>query len=31
MELIDVSIDARNVALAKQKQTKCCLLPKILF
>jgi len=30
MELADVSIDA-IIALAKQKQTKCCLLPKILF
>ena len=30
MELTDVSIDA-NVALAKQKQTKWCLVPKILF
>ena len=27
MELTDVSIDA----LAKQKQTKWCLVPKILF
>ena len=30
MELTDVSIDA-IVALAKQKQTKWCLVPKILF
>jgi len=30
MELTNVSIDA-NVALAKQKQTKWCLVPKILF
>ena len=30
MELTDVSIDA-NVALAEQKQTKWCLVPKILF
>jgi len=30
MELTDVGIDA-NVALAKQKQTKWCLVPKILF
>jgi len=30
MELSDVSIDA-NVALAEQKQTKWCLVPKILF
>jgi len=30
MELTDVSIDA-NVALAKQKQTKWCLVRKILF
>ena len=30
MELIDVSVDA-IVALAKQKQTKWCLVPKILF
>jgi len=30
MELTDVSIDA-NVALAKQKQTKWCLVPKIFF
>ena len=30
MELIDVSIDA-IVALAKQKQTKWCLVPKFLF
>jgi len=30
MELTDVSIDA-IIALAKQKQTKWCLLPKILF
>jgi len=30
MELTDVSTDA-IVALAKQKQTKWCLLPKILF
>jgi len=30
MQLADVSIDA-IVALAKQKQTKCCLVPKILF
>jgi len=29
-ELTDVSIDA-IVALAKQKQTKWCLVPKILF
>jgi len=30
MELTDASIDA-NVALAKQKHTKWCLVPKILF
>jgi len=30
MELTDVSIDA-IVALAKQKQTKWCVVPKILF
>jgi len=30
MELTDVGIDA-VVALAKQKQTKWCLVPKILF
>jgi len=30
MELTDVSIDA-IVALAKQKQTKWCLVPKMLF
>jgi len=30
MELTDVSIDA-ILALAKQKQTKWCLVPKILF
>jgi len=30
MELTDISIDA-NVTLAKQKQTKWCLIPKILF
>jgi len=30
MELTDVSIEA-TVALAKQKQTKWCLVPKILF
>jgi len=30
IELTDVSIDA-IVALAKQKQTKWCLVPKILF
>jgi len=30
MELIDVSIDV-IVALAKQNQTKWCLMPKILF
>jgi len=30
MELTDVSIDA-TVTLAKQKQTKWCLVPKILF
>jgi len=30
MELTDVSTDA-IVALAKQKQTKWCLVPKILF
>jgi len=30
MELTDVCIDA-NVALAKQKQTKWCLVLKILF
>jgi len=30
MELADVSINA-IVALAKQKQTKWCLVPKILF
>jgi len=30
MELTDVSIDT-NVALAKQKQTKWCLVPKILL
>jgi len=30
MELTDVSIDA-IVALAKQKQTKWCLIPNILF
>jgi len=30
MVLTDVSIDA-NVALAKQKQRKWCLVPKILF
>jgi len=30
MELTDVSIDAIH-ALAKQKQTKWCLVPKILF
>jgi len=30
MELIDISIDA-IVALAKQKQTKWCLVPKTLF
>jgi len=30
MELTDISIDA-NVALAKQKETKWCLVPKILF
>jgi len=29
MELTDVSNDA--IALAKQKQTKWCLVPKILF
>jgi len=30
MELTDVSIDT-VVVLAKQKQTKWCLVPKILF
>jgi len=30
MELTDVSIDA-IVALANEKQTKWCLVPKILF
>ena len=30
MELTDVSIDA-VVSLAKEKQTKWCLVPKILF
>jgi len=30
MELTDVSTDA-IVALAKQKQAKWCLVPKILF
>jgi len=30
MELIDISIDA-IVAVAKQKQTKWCLVLKILF
>jgi len=30
MDLTDVSFDA-NVALANQKQTKWCLVPKILF
>jgi len=30
MELTDVSIDV-IVALAKQKQAKCCLILKILF
>ena len=30
LELTDVSIDA-IVALAKQKQTNWCLVPKILF
>jgi len=30
MELTDVNIDA-IVALANQKQTKLCLVPKILF
>jgi len=30
VELTDVSIDA-IVALAKQKQTKWCLVPKVLF
>jgi len=30
MQLTDVNIDA-IVALAKQKQTKWCLVPKILF
>jgi len=30
VELTDVSIDA-SLALAKQKQTKWCLVPKILF
>jgi len=30
MKLTDVSIDA-IVALVKQKQTKWCLVPKILF
>jgi len=30
MELTNVSIDA-IVALAKQKQTKWCFVPKILF
>jgi len=30
MELTDVSIDA-TVALAKQKQTKWCLVRKIMF
>jgi len=30
MKLTDVSIDG-NVALAKQKKTKWCLVPKILF
>jgi len=30
MDLTDVSVDA-NVALAKQKQTKWCLVAKILF
>jgi len=30
VELTDVSIDA-IVALAKEKQTKWCLVPKVLF
>jgi len=30
IELTDVSIDA-NVALAKQKQTNWCLVPKFLY